>query len=371
MRILVLFGGESVEHEISIITANQVMNALKINYTVIPVYISKKNKLYYLKNLNDLDIYKNINKITKKKNEIRICKKGKINFIKKKGLKTKIYFDMAFPLVHGKGMEDSTLLSYLKFNKIPTIADSLSFFSIAQNKCLTKRVMNALKISNVDFVELTRQEDLENLNLKKYPLIVKPNTLGSSIGIKKVNNEEELKNAVSEAFKYDKKIIIEEFLENNKEYNISVTEKDSEIIVSDIEEIVKGNEVLNYKQKYEGNEKIKGIVSTKRIFPVKIDGKLKEEIEDTAKKIYKHFEAKGVIRIDFLYKDKLYVNEINSIPGSYAFYLWSGKLDFVELLDIVIESSKKDVFRENKLIKSIDKMYIFDKYNSNSSGLKK
>jgi len=246
----------------------------------------------------------------------------------------------------------------------------LSFYSLAQNKALTKRVLNDLNIRNVDFIELMKKDDIENIKIEKYPLIVKPNTLGSSIGIKKVNNKNELNEAIDEAFKYDKKIIIEEFLDNNHEYNISVTEKNNQIIVSNIEEVVKGNDVLNYKQKYEGDESVKGMVSSKRIFPVEIDERIKKEIEETAKKIYKYFEAKGVIRIDFLYSDKLYVNEINAIPGSYSFYLWKGKMDFVELLDIVIDNSKRDIFVENKLIKIIDKMNIFDKYRGSSSKLK-
>ena len=360
MRILVLFGGESVEHEISIITANQVINALKLKYTVIPVYISKKNKLYYTKNLDELESFKNIKEIIKNKNEVEICNRNKKFYLKLKGVKRNKCFDMAFPIVHGKGMEDSTLLSYLKFKKIPVIGDSLSLYAVAQNKALTKRVLNDLKIPNVDFIELSKHEDVSELDVN-YPVIVKPNTLGSSIGVKRVLNKEELPKATEEAFKFDKKIIIEKYIENNREYNISVTEKNNEIIVSDIEEIIKGEEVLDYKQKYENCEKVQGMVSAKRVFPALIDEKLKKQIEDAAKKIYKYFEAKGVIRIDFLYSDKLYVNEINSIPGSYSFYLWKNKFDFLELLDMVINNSKRDIFIDYKLVKSVDKMYIFDK----------
>lgn len=370
MRILVLFGGESVEHEISIISANQVMNALKVNYTVIPLYISKENKLYYFNNLIDLESFKNINKYLCKKNEVKICRKNKKSYLKLKGLKQKKYFDFAFPIVHGKGMEDSTLLSYLKFKKIPTIADSLSFYAIAQNKALTKRVLNDLNINNTKFKELRSVDEKNILKGMAFPLVVKPNTLGSSVGINKVDNEEQLNEAIKEAFAFDSKIIVEEFVDNSKEYNISVTERNSEIIVSNIEEVIKENDILNYKQKYENGNKIKGMASSKKVYPAVIDNNLKEEIEETAKKIYKHFEAKGVIRIDFLYSDKLYVNEINSIPGSYSFYLWKGKLDFVELLDIVIDNSKRAYFRDNKLIKVIDKMDLFDGLGSNLSKLK-
>ena len=361
MRILVLFGGESVEHEISIITANQVMNTMKINYTVIPIYINKDNRLYYSKDLFDLNAYRNVDKITTKKNEVRICRKNKRCYLRLKGFKKKIYFDLAFPIVHGKGMEDGTLLAYLKFKKIPVISDNLSFYALAQNKILTKRVLNDLKIPNSKFIEISKGEDI---NMSSFPVIVKPNSLGSSIGIKKVNNKEQLVIAVEEAFKYDKKVIVEEFLENCHEYNIAVVEKNGQILVSEIEEVIKSSDILDYSQKYEGGRKVKGMASSKRIFPALIKEDVKDEIERYAKKIYKYFGAKGVIRIDFLYNDKLYVNEINSIPGSYSFYLWKGKLDFVELLDVVIESGKRDVFKDNKLLKSIDKMEIFKNYKS-------
>ena len=367
MRILVLFGGESVEHEISVITANQVINAMIINYTVIPVYISKENKLYYTQNLMDLNSYKDISKITKKKNEVKIERKNKKCYLKLKGLRKRKMFDYAFPVVHGKGMEDGTLLSYLKFKKVPVISDSTSFYSLAQNKILTKRVLNDLKIRNSKFIELNKGEKLEKV---EFPLIIKPNTLGSSIGIKKVDNMEELEIAIEEAFKYDKKVIVEEFLTNCHEYNISVVEKNGDIITSEIEEVIKEGSVLDYSQKYESDNKAKGMASSKREFPAKIKEEVKKEIEDNAKKIYKYFDAKGVIRIDFLYNGKVYVNEINSIPGSYSFYLWKGKLDFVELLDAVIESGKKDFFKENKLIKTIDKMNIFEKYEMNSNKIK-
>jgi len=336
------------------------MNALKINYKVIPLYIGKDNKFYYTNNLMNLESYKNIEDIVKSKNEVAICRKNKKCYLKTKGMKRNIIFDLAFPVVHGKGMEDGTLLSYLKFKKIPVIADSLPFFSLAQNKCLSKRVLDSLEINNSKFMEIRENDEVKDVI---YPVIVKPNNLGSSIGIVKANNLEQLQRGLNEAFKYDKKVIVEEFLENCNEYNISVTEKNGEVITSNIEEIIKSGEFFNYEQKYEEDNKVKGMLSSKRIFPARISDDLKIEIEEIAKKIYKAFEAKGVIRIDFLYNGKLFVNEINSIPGSYSFYLWKGKMDFVELLDNVIENSKREIFKDNKLIKVIDKLSIFDSYD--------
>ena len=366
MRILVLFGGESVEHEISIITANQVMSALQINHTVIPIYISKENKLYYDKKLFDLNEYKKTKSITKNRNEVKLVKKNKRCYVKCKNLK-KMYFDLAFPIVHGKGMEDGTLLAYLKFKKIPAIGDNLSFYAVAQNKILTKRILDGLNIKNSKYMEIDTKDFNNSLS---FPVIVKPNTLGSSIGVCKVRNDEELILAVEEALKYDKKVIVEEFIENSKEYNISVVEKNGEIITSQIEEIVKVGDILDYSQKYENGSKTKGMASTKRVFPALMDEQVKEEIENIAKTIYKSFDARGVIRIDFLYNGEVYVNEINSIPGSYSYYLWKGKFDFVELLDTVIEGAKRENFKENKLVKTINKMTIFENYKGSNSKIK-
>ena len=218
MRILVLFGGESVEHEISVITAIQVMNALSVKYKVIPVYIDKENELYHSDKFINLESFKNIDKFIKKKNRVEIKRNNKRYYIKGKKKK---YFDMAFCIVHGKGMEDGTLLSYLKFNKIPVISDSPSFYSLAQNKVLSKRILNDLKINNVEFEEIKEYENADKLKHLGFPLIIKPNNLGSSIGISTANNEEELEESLKEAFNYDTKVVVEKFLSNSKEYNIS------------------------------------------------------------------------------------------------------------------------------------------------------
>jgi D-alanine-D-alanine ligase len=165
----------------------------------------RNERVYYHKNLMNLEVYENIEKIVSKRNEAKIIKKNKRCYLKIKGEK-KICFDFAFPIVHGKGMEDGTLLAYLKFNKVPVISDSLSFYSLAQNKSLTKRVLNDLNIKNAKFIELYKVEKVGNFS---FPLIVKPNNLGSSIGVKKVNNKNELEEALKEAFKYDKKVIVD------------------------------------------------------------------------------------------------------------------------------------------------------------------
>ncbi|HHU59679.1 TPA: ATP-grasp domain-containing protein [bacterium] len=365
MKVLVLFGGESVEHEISIISALQVANALKVEHEVIPVYISKTNKMYYDEGLLDLNFYKDLDKNLKNKKQIKINKDENNFYIKKRGLlKKKHYFDIAFPVVHGKGMEDSTIHGYLRFKKIPSVGSSLSFLSACQDKVLTKRILKSEGINTLEYVHISNINEIDNIKLS-YPLIVKPNNLGSSIAISRANNKKELKDAVISALSYDTSVLIEPFLENIRELNISVLRKGDDIEVSYIEE-VGNNDILTFEDKYEGSSR-KGMASLKREVPANVTRVLKNEVEEIAKKTYQILNAKGVIRIDFIVSEKVYVNEVNAIPGSYAFYLWKDKYDFVELTNIVLKEARRETFKEEKLIKTYNKMDIFSKLDTSKS----
>lgn len=356
MNIAVVFGGKSVEHEISIISAFQVIESLKTRYQVTPVYLSKENEFYYDKRMEGVEYFK---KDTKRK-----LKGHKIKFIKnKKGYylkgKKKIKFDFIFPMVHGKGSEDGTILAYFKFKGFPIVGNNILFYSLAQNKALTKRVLDGLNISNVNY-KLINRGDEYNRDDFKFPCIVKPNNLGSSLGISIANNFLELEKAISYIFRIDNQVLVEDYLEDSNEFNIAVLNNMGVIEVSKIEQVEKGK-IFTFEEKYLTGNKKKGLASKERnINKIKIDKTLKKEIETTAKKIYKEFGASGVIRIDFLYKDKLYVNEINSIPGSYAYYLWEEKYDFLELLNIALKEAKREIFFENKSNILIDKNVIFD-----------
>lgn len=356
MRIIVLFGGKSVEHEISIISAFQVIEALKVKYEVIPVYISKNNEFYYHKKMKDIEFFKNEKK--------KFSNKDKIRFINKKGKfyikgKKKINFDLIFPIVHGKGVEDGSLLSYFKFNGYPIVGNNACFYAISQNKALTKKVLDGLNIENVKYKLIQRGEEYSREDFN-FPCIVKPNNLGSSLGITIANNFIELEKAITYCFRIDNAVLVEDYLENSLEYNIAVVNNCGKIEVSEIEQVSKGK-LYSFEEKYLSGNKKKGLADEKRVTIKKEIPKLiKKEIEEKSKIIYKQFEASGVIRIDYLYKDKLYVNEINAIPGSYAFYLWENKYDFLELLDIVIKETKRDNFFLNKSNELIEKNHIFN-----------
>ena len=355
MNIVVVFGGKSVEHEISIISAFQVIEALKVKYNVIPVYISKDNKFYYDKRMKDVSYFKTNKNKTNKSKEITFKIKGDSFFIKSK---KKIYFDMIFPIVHGKGSEDGSVLNYFRFQGFPIVGSNPSFYALAQDKGLTKKVLNGIGIDNVDYKLINRGEDyfIEDFT---FPCIVKPNNLGSSLGISVVNNFIELEKAIALCFRIDNQVLVEKYLKDSKEYNISVLNNNGVIEVSEIEQVSKG-EVFSFEEKYLSGNKNKGLASEYRVSNMGIDNKdIRKNIEESAKKIYKEFNASGVIRIDYLYKDKLYVNEINSIPGSYSYYLWEGKYDFLELLDIALKEARRDNFFVSKPNELINKNVLF------------
>ena len=200
-------------------------------------------------------------------------------------------------------------------------------------------------------------EILDKIRKLKYPLIVKPATTGSSVGIGVCATEEELKEAIDEAIKYDTKIIVEEVVENLKEVNIAVMGNYEHQKISEIEEVLSGNKFLTYSDKYIGGGKkgklkvpvkqtSKGMASANRKLPADLDNKTREEVETIAVKAFKALGSSGNSRIDFLVDsktNKVYINEINSIPGSLAFYLWDAKdMDFTKVLDEMINIGVKD-----------------------------
>ena len=201
---------------------------------------------------------------------------------------------------------------------------------------------------------------LKKISKLKYPLIIKPATTGSSVGIKVAESEEELIEAIDNAIQYDHKILVEEVVQNLKEFNISVLGNYEHQKLSEIEEVISGDKFLTYDEKYIGGSKgkikgsfkapiktaSKGMASANRKLPADITKKMREEIEEIAGKAFKALGSAGVCRIDFLVDEKtkkVYINEINSIPGSLAFYLWEAKgVKFTELLDDLINIGIKD-----------------------------
>ncbi len=375
IKVGVIFGGETVEHEVSIISAVQAMNKLdNEKYEIIPIYISKQGEWYTGAVLRDIETYKDMELLKRyTKNVVLYRKDNRFVLQNKKGLLKKIVndVDIILPVVHGTNVEDGVLQGYLKTLDVPFVGSNVLASAVAQDKVIQKNVfeVNKLPITGYHwFYDCDYREDNEKVikeikNKISYPMIVKPATLGSSVGITSVDNDDELKEAIEDAIKYDSKVVVEEKVQNLTEVNISVLGNYETLHLSEIEEVMTDNSLLTYEDKYIGGGKktggsSKGMASANRIIPANIDEKLRKEVEDIATKAFRAVGLSGVVRIDFLVdkkKKNVYINEINSCPGSLAFYLWDAKdKSFTVLLDDMINIAIKGYKKEKAKVRSFD-----------------
>lgn len=339
LNVAVIFGGKSVEHDVSIITGRQVLNNIdKKKYKVIPVYIDKFGVWWTGKDLVESKTFLPFDGNKHKKISVIPGE----NFFLINGLfKKKVRIDCAINCSHGTNGEDGNLQGLLNLiNVASTGSDTLSS-SICMNKIVMKNLFEKLNLPVVKFVTLKRMDLMNYDKIKlRYPLIVKPSSLGSSIGISKVYNSNDLFNALETAFNFDGEVIIEEAVDNLREINCSVQVINDEITTSDLEEPISWENFLSFNDKYIlGGKKSR----QKRKTKVKIGKKLENKIRDISKFCYESFNLSGVIRIDFLLNNEtkeLYINEINTIPGSLAFYLWKGQgISFRKHIDLQIEQA--------------------------------
>lgn len=388
IKLGVIFGGTTVEHEVSVISAVQAMNNMDSEkYDIIPIYVTKEREWYTGKMLMDIEVYKDFETLKRYAKKIVIYKKDGGYYLQSTGFFKKIVneVDIMFPIVHGNNMEDGTIQGYLETLGVPYVGSSVLGSALGQDKVVMKQVFEASKLPFVPYVwffDTEYQFDKESIENKVnelgYPVIVKPATLGSSVGIKYVKNPESLDEAIVDAIKYDSKIIIEKAVENLVEVNCSVLGNYEYQQTSEIEEVMSTEEFLTYKDKYMGNTKgtkSKGMASTNRIIPARISNEMAEEVREISKEAFRILNLSGVCRIDFLIDkkaNKLYINEPNTIPGSLSFYLWepTGK-KYSVLLDDMITLAIKDFKKKNKKIKSFD-TNILQNFNGlkGSKGLK-
>ncbi len=381
IKVGVIFGGESVEHEVSVISAVQAMNKLdQEKYEIIPIYITKNREWYTGDMLRDIDIYQDLSLIKKYgKNVVLYCKDGSYVLQNKSFPKNVVKeIDIVFPIVHGTNVEDGGLQGYLQTIGVPYVGSNVYASVVGQDKVYMKDIFagSGLPITKyVWFYDSDYREDSDAIVKKiaklKYPVIVKPATTGSSVGIAVCDSESQLIDAIDDAIQYDNKIVVEEVVSNLKEVNIAVMGNYTTQKVSEIEEVLSANKFLTYEDKYvgEGKGKLKGVkipvkngskgmASLNRKLPAELDAKIRKEVEDIAMKAFKVLGSSGNARIDFLIDEKnkkVYINEINSIPGSLAFYLWEAKgVNFSNLLDDMINLGIKDYK------KRISKTHSFD-----------
>jgi len=367
-NIGIIIGGESVEHEVSIITGLQIYDNIdKSKYNPYMIYITKDGKWLTGEVLKDIQTYKNKDysnteeripwKSPNKNKMILIHRDDKKGLFSKK--KNDIEIDVVIPATHGTGVEDGILQGILENIGVPYAFSDVKASALGMDKIIMKKVFRDEGLPMVpykwfyksDFIK-NKVEVLEKSEKLGYPLIIKPSNLGSSIGITKANNREELEESINVAVSYDKKIIVEKCLERAREINCAVLGYEKDVVVSKCEEPVGWKEFLKYEDKYVNKTKTKN--DSKRVIPADISEEIKNQIENFAKKAFISINASGAARIDFLLEgDNVYVNEINTIPGSVSFYLWEPSgIDFKDLINelIVIAKKKQDV----SLIKTYD-----------------
>ena len=371
IRVGVFFGGKSVEHEVSVISALQACRSLNTEkYDIIPIYITKNTEFYIGENIGKIEAYRNIPALLKESSRvIPVGNGGTVELLhypmKKFGSNVAATIDVALPVVHGTNVEDGALQGYLQTLGIPYASCDVLSSAVGMDKYVMKCVfadngIPVLPATVVNVKQFTREHDavLELIESRtQYPVIVKPVNLGSSVGIRKAKDREALEEALDYAFTFAIKVLVENAVTELKEINCSVLGDYEEAEASECEEPIANDEILSYQDKYVGGTKSaggkSGMASLKRKIPADITPEQREEVRTLAVKAFKALGCSGVARIDFMLDKatgKIYLNEINTIPGSLSFYLWEPVgVKYSELLDRMINLAFKRE-RENKSI---------------------
>ena len=337
-------------------------------YNIIPVYITREGKFISPHNAQSQSIY--VDKISKFRKVEFVIGEPKIKIGNK--LKKTINIDCVLNCMHGVNGEDGTISGLCQLCNMPITCPNALSSAICMDKIIMKDIFRANDLPCVDYIYFTRYdlhkntkkviEDAEKLG---YPLIVKPANLGSSIGIAIAHDKAQLKSAIIVAEKYDSRIIVEKCIQNLREVNCSCLGDENECQTSLLEEPNGWEEFLDFNEKY-----IKSKKQEKDRFDVNLPPKTKQQIQDLAKKAFKVFCCSGVIRIDFMIDtdlDKVYINELNTIPGSLAFYLWKHKYSYSQLIDQLVEIAinKNNTLNMNNYSYKSDVLLINKRNNLN------
>ena len=343
--VAVFFGGRSVEHDISLITGVMTANSIERDkFNAIPIFVDKDGKWYTGESLLELDNYKNLD-YKKLKRVTVINGDNTLYRIKGKKLVAIDNVFMAINCLHGEFGEDGCLSGVMKTCGIAFCSPDILPSSVSMDKNFTKLVMKGLNIPTVKG-ELVKDFEKIDLLIEKlgFPMIVKPNLLGSSIGVRRVDDKEQLIDAINYALRYGENAIVEKCLTDLIEINCAVYRDGQDLVVSECEKPIMKGEFLTFNDKYK---------SGKRVFPADIDKSLSDKIKDITKKVYQSLGFSGVIRIDyFICDNKVFLNEINSVPGSLSYYLFGDTLkSFSKMLTNLILQGEKEYLQNCSFIR--------------------
>ena len=382
-RVAMMFGGKTVEHEVSVISGIQACMAMnKDKYEIIPVYLTKDNDMYIGSGVGDIRSYRNIPELIRNSQRVIMVGDGGRTLLvpypaKKWGGPKPVEIDIAFPVVHGTNVEDGALQGYLKTVGVPFVGPDVTASAVSMDKFFTKLIVREAGVPVLDgcvynlsdYAEMDRMlDDVEDKI--GYPVIIKPVNLGSSVGISIARNRGELVSAMDDAFRYASKVVAEHAISSLREINCAVLGDENEAVASECEEPLHTRDILSYEDKYVNNAggkkggakgggaKGAGMASVARKIPADLSPEKREEVRELAIRSFKALGCCGVSRMDFMIDEdtgQLYFNEINPIPGSLSFYLWEPVgVPYTELLDRMIELTFKRLRTEEALTFTFD-----------------
>ncbi len=388
IKVGVMFGGKSVEHEVSVITGIQAINSFdREKYDVVPIYIAKDGNMYCGEDVGKIEAYRDIKSLIAR--SVRVLPVGEngrltLNRQPPKRFGNNVYdtIDVAFPAVHGTNVEDGTLQGYLHMLGVPYAGCDVLSSAVGMDKYIMKAVLkdNGLPVLpcvrfDIKRWHRKREEVVAELEgMLRYPIIIKPVNLGSSVGIKIGRDRAGLAEAVDYAFDFAMTVLAENAVTSLREINCSVLGDYENAEASECEEPINTDEILSYEDKYAGGGKSgggKGMGGQKRLLPAPISPEMREEVRTLAVRTFKALGCSGVARIDFLLdteEGKLWVNEINTIPGSLSFYLWEpAGVKYPELLDRMVSLALKRKRESEDINYSFD-TNILENFGGGSKG---
>ena len=399
MNVAVFFGSRSCEHDVSIISALQLIEAAKgAGFSVTPVYISREGLWYTGEALCAIETFREFNPMAKGVQRVTLDVSANAGDLwawppQRAGIFAKVpapvaHIDVAIPVMHGLHGEDGTLQGLFEMANIPYASSGVMGSSVGMDKIAMKQMLRGAGLPVLDFVWFTRdelaekrEEITEKIEKKlKYPVFVKPACLGSSIGVSRANNREELDKAMDLAASYDHRILVEVGVNNPVEINCAALGYGGDVQASVCEMPVSssGDKFLNFWEKYlrsantKGGES-RGMKSLSRVVPAPIGDELTERIQTMTKKIFRILDCRGTVRIDFILDENemLYVNEPNTIPGSLAFYLWKEcGVSFSDLVKRMVETALLAHADKNKNVFAYDST-ILQKVTAGAKGSKR
>lgn len=391
-NIGVIFGGRSTEHEISVISASQAMAAInREKYDVTPIYITKQGHWYTGAPLFDVKNYRHIPELLKQCTEVymrpvygdyNLYPANPKGFFSSSAMKPVGKLDVVIPVLHGTNMEDGIFEGVLQTIGIPYAGCDVLSSANGMDKITMKMILRANDVPVVDYVWFTdkqwhtrRDALIEQIeDTLGYPVIIKPANLGSSVGIGSAHDREQLKARIDDAERYSTRIIVEHMLADMQEINCSVLGDCDDYRTSVLEEPIKSGDFLTYEKKYMGGGKgSEGMQSSQKRIPAELPDDVTKKIQRLAGETFRVLSCHGVSRVDVMIDrtdGRIYVNEINTIPGSLSFYLWEATgLSFDKLMDELVKLALRRKREEGMKTVSYDQN-IFNLTGGAKGGLK-